>query len=43
MGGTCSSYGGERVAYRVLVVKYERKRPLESPRLRCENDIKIDL
>jgi len=35
--------GEDRVAYRVLVVKPEGKRPPESPRRRWENDIKIDL
>jgi hypothetical protein len=34
--------GERRVAYRVLVVKPEGKRPLESPRRGWENDIKID-
>ena len=33
----------ERRVYRVLVGKPEGKRPLERPRLRWENDIKMDL
>jgi hypothetical protein len=28
MGGACSTYWNRRVAYRVLVVKHERKRQL---------------
>jgi hypothetical protein len=34
---------GERGIYRVLVGKPERKRPLGSPRSRCEGNIEIDL
>jgi hypothetical protein len=35
--------GERRGAYRVLVGKYEGKRPLEIPRRRWEDDIKINL
>jgi hypothetical protein len=35
--------GEERGVYRVLVGKPEEKRPLERPRCRWENNIKIDL
>jgi len=41
MGGTCSTYGASRVVYRVLVGKPEVKRPLGSPRLRWEDNIKM--
>jgi hypothetical protein len=34
---------GRRVIYRVLVGKPEGKRPLERPRLRWEDNIKMDL
>jgi hypothetical protein len=40
MGGTCSAYGGEE---RVLVGKPEVKRPLERPRRRWEDNIKMDI
>ena len=43
MGGACSTYGGERGAYRVLVGKYEGRRALGRPRLRWEDNIKMDL
>jgi hypothetical protein len=42
MGGTCSAYGGRGV-YRVLVGKPEGKRPLERPRRRWKDNIKMDL
>ena len=35
--------GGRRVACRVLVGKHEGKRPLGRPRLRWEDNIKMDL
>ena len=43
IGGACSTYGERRVAYRVLVGKPERKRPLVRPRRRWEDNIKMDL
>jgi hypothetical protein len=33
MGGACSAYGGEEVAYRVLMWKREGKRLLGNPRV----------
>jgi len=39
----CSAYGERRGVYRVLVGKPEGKRPLEGPRLRWEDNIKMDL
>jgi hypothetical protein len=33
----------ERGVYRVLVRKLEGKRPLERPRCRCEDNIKMDI
>jgi hypothetical protein len=41
VGGTCSTHG--RGVYRVLVGRSERKRPLERPRRRWEDNIKMDL
>jgi hypothetical protein len=35
--------GEERGVYRVLVEKPERKRPLGTPRLRWEDNIRMDL
>jgi len=43
MGGTYSAYGERRGVYRVLVGKPEGKRQLGRPRLRWEDNIKIDL
>jgi len=43
MGGACSAHGGRKGAYRVLVGKPEGKTPLGRPRLRWEDNIKIDL
>jgi hypothetical protein len=42
MGRPCSTHGEKRNAYRILVGKPERKRPLGRPRLRWEDNIKID-
>ena len=43
MGGQVSRMGEGRVVYRVLVGKPERKRPLERPRRRWEDNINKDL
>ena len=44
MGGAYSVYGGERRGvYRFLVGKPEGKNPLERPRIRWEDNIKMDL
>jgi hypothetical protein len=44
MSRTYSKYGGKRrSAYRILVGKPEGKRPLERPRLRWEDTIRMDL
>ena len=43
MGGTCGAYGGGERCAQVLVGKPEGKRPLERPRRRWENNIKLDL
>jgi hypothetical protein len=43
MGGECSVLGDRREVYRVLVGKPEGKRPLRRPRLRREDNIKLDL
>jgi hypothetical protein len=40
MGGACSTYGREE---RVLLGKPEEKRPLGRPRLRWEDNIKMDI
>jgi hypothetical protein len=42
MGGTCSTYGERRAAYRILVGKPKEKRPLGTPRRRWEYNIKMD-
>jgi hypothetical protein len=43
MGGACSTHGEERGVYRVLVGKPEGKRALGRPRLRWEDNIKMNL
>jgi hypothetical protein len=43
MGGACSTYGGGRGVYRVLVGKPEGKRPLGRPRRRWEDNVRMDL
>jgi hypothetical protein len=43
MGRACSTYEESRDVYRVLVGKSEGKRPLGKPRLRWEDNIKVDL
>jgi hypothetical protein len=41
--GACSTYGGRRGAYRVLVGKSEGRRPFGRPRRIWEDNTKIDL
>jgi hypothetical protein len=43
MGETYCSHGEVRNAYKILVGKRNRKRPLRIPRRRCEDNINIDL
>jgi hypothetical protein len=43
MGRACSTNGEERNAYRILMGKLERKRPLERLRRSWEDNIKTDL
>jgi hypothetical protein len=43
VGGACSTYGKSRGLYRVLVVIPVRKRPLERPRCRWEDNIKANV
>ena len=43
MGGTCSTYGGRRGVYRVLVGKCEGRKPLGRPRRRWIDNIKMGL
>jgi hypothetical protein len=43
MGGSCSTNGEKRNAYRLLVGNPEGKRPLGRPRLRWVNNIRMDL
>jgi hypothetical protein len=43
MGRTCSRYGSKVNAYRILVGKPERKRPLGRSRRRLVDNIKMDL
>jgi hypothetical protein len=43
MGGTCSTNGEYRNAYRILVGKPEGKRPLGRPRRGWKESIKMDL
>jgi hypothetical protein len=43
MGWTCGTYGGEESCIRALVWEAEGRRPLERPRRRWEDNIKMDL
>jgi hypothetical protein len=43
MSGACSTYGEKRNAYRLMVEKPEGKRPLERPRLRWVDNIRMGL
>ena len=43
MDRACRTFGESRGAYRVLMVKPERKRPLGKLRHRWEDNIKMDL
>jgi hypothetical protein len=43
VGVTCSTHGGERKVYTVLVVKPEGNRPLSRPRRRWEGMLRMDL
>jgi hypothetical protein len=43
MGGSCSTYGEKRTAYRLLVGNPEGKRPLGRPRRRWVDNIMMDL
>jgi hypothetical protein len=43
MGGVFGTYGRQKAAYRVLVGRFEGKRPLGRPRSRLEDNIKMDL
>jgi hypothetical protein len=43
MGRACGTCGGQEGAYRVLVGKPERKRPLGRPRRRWEDNTKMRL
>jgi hypothetical protein len=43
MGRACSTNGGKRNAYRILMGKPEGKRPLGRPRHRWVNYINMDL
>jgi hypothetical protein len=43
IGGACSMYGRQEKCYRVLVGRYERKKPFGIPRFRWEDTIIIVL
>jgi hypothetical protein len=43
MSGACTTRGEIRNAYKILVGKPERKRPLGRPRRRWEDNIRMDL
>jgi hypothetical protein len=43
MGRACSMHGEKRTAYRILVGKSKRKRPLGRPERRWLDNIKMDL
>jgi hypothetical protein len=41
-GGACSTHGKMRSEYKILLGKPEGKRPLERPRRRWEDNVKLD-
>jgi hypothetical protein len=43
MDGACSTYDREERCIQGLVGRPERKKPLERPTRRCEDDIKMDI
>jgi hypothetical protein len=43
VGGTCGTHGEGRSVYRVLVGRPKVKRPMGRPRLKWEDNIKLDL
>jgi hypothetical protein len=43
MGRACSTYGENTSVYRILVGRPEGRRPLERPRRRWEDNVKMDL
>jgi hypothetical protein len=43
VGGACGTHGAGRGVYRVSVGRPDGQRPLGRPRLRWEDDIKMDL
>jgi hypothetical protein len=43
MGGIYNMYGKRTVAYRILMVRHEGRRPLGRPRNRWEDNIKVGL
>jgi hypothetical protein len=43
MGRACSTNGEKRNSYRILVANSERKRPLERPKCRWVDNVKMDL
>jgi hypothetical protein len=43
MGGTCSTNGAKRIAYRIFVGTSQGKGPLGRPRCRLGDDIKVGL
>jgi hypothetical protein len=43
VGGTCSTHGGGEKCLEVLIGRLEENRPLEIPRYRWEDNIKMDL
>jgi hypothetical protein len=43
VGWTCGTHGEGRDVYRVLIGRLERKRPLERPKHRWKDNIKMEL
>jgi hypothetical protein len=42
VGGACGTHGRREKVYKVLVGKSERRRPLERPRRRWEDGVRMD-
>jgi hypothetical protein len=41
--GECSMHGEMKNAYKIVIIKTVRKRPLKTSRCRWEDNIKVDL
>jgi hypothetical protein len=43
MGGVCNMHGRDKKCTKIFIGRHEEKRPLERPRRRWEDNIKMDI